>query len=96
MVGPSNLRQFSCQLIKKVVQAHAIEDGYGFIGMNFSDNPSKSSYDQTLNIFMVIPDPTGPLVKGDSRSKYILYFTLENDMVSVKICDVQGKLVNLI
>lgn len=161
-------------LINKVVKAQAIEDGYGFVGMNFSENPSRSSNDQALNIFMVrrnrsdyhntleldtipfntdplgavpsmssttynedytlvytsydeshrgkliicnyeqepkvileeenlfgpvsiarksIPDPTIPLVKGDSRSKYILYFTLENDMVSVKICDEQGKLV---
>ena len=161
-------------LINQVVQAQAIEDGYGFIGMKFSDDPSKSSDDQTLDIFMVrrnrsdyhdilklntipfntdplgavpalssttynedyslvhtsydeghrgkliicnyeqepkvileeenlfgpvsiarksIPDPTGPLVNGDSRSKYILYFTLEKDMVRVKICDDQGKLV---
>jgi len=161
-------------LINKVVQAQAIEDEYGFIGMNFSDDSSKSSKDQTLDIFMVrrnrsdylnileldtipfntdplgavpalssttynedytlvytsydeshrgkliicnyeqepkvileeenlfgpisiarksIPDPTGPLDNGDFRSKYILYFTLENDMVRVKICDEQGKLV---
>jgi len=33
-----------------------------------------------------------PLVKGD-RKKYILYFTLENGKVRVKICDEQGKLV---
>ncbi|AFM39416.1 hypothetical protein Desaci_0346 [Desulfosporosinus acidiphilus SJ4] len=40
-------------LISKVVQAQAIEDGYGFIGMKFSDDPSKTSADQTLDIFMV-------------------------------------------
>ncbi|MHB8126589.1 MAG: hypothetical protein ACYDEJ_13295 [Desulfitobacteriaceae bacterium] len=40
-----------------------------------------------------IPDLTDPLVKGDFRSKYILYFTLDNDIVHVKICDEQGKLV---
>ena len=161
-------------LINKVVKAQAIEDGYGFIGMKFSENPSKFSNDQTLTIFMVrrnrsdyhkileldtitfntdplgavpamssttynedytlvyasydknhrgrlticnyeqepkviledenlfgpvsiarksIPDPSIPSVKGDSRSKYILYYTLENEMVRVKICNEQGKLV---
>ena len=161
-------------LINKVVQAQAIEDGFGFIGMRLNGDPSNSSADQTLNIFMVrrnrsdypnileldtipfnieplgavpamssttfnedytlaytsydeshrgkliicnfeqkpkvilenenlfgpvsisrksIPDPTAPSVKGDFRSKYILYFTLEKDRVRVKICDEQGKLV---
>ena len=40
-----------------------------------------------------IPDPTDPLVKDESRSKYILYFTLDNDIVHVKICDEHGTLV---
>ncbi|MBC2724506.1 MAG: hypothetical protein HGJ98_09490 [Desulfosporosinus sp.] len=161
-------------LVTKVVQAQAIEDGYGFIGMCLNDAPPSSPNDQTLNIFMVrrnrsdypnmlkldtipfntdplgavpaissttynqdyslvyasydenhrgklnicsyeqepkviledenlfgpvniarksIPDPTVPLGKDDFRSKYILYFTLENDIVRVKICDEQGKLV---
>jgi hypothetical protein len=168
------LTRNNAPLIKKVVQAQAIEDGYGFIGMKFSDDPSRSSNDQALDIFMVrrngsdnpnlleldtipfntdplgavpamssttynedyalvytsydeshrgkliicnyeqepkvilkeenlfgpvsiarksIPDPTGPSVKDDSRSKYILYLTLEKDMVHVKICDEHGKLV---
>ena len=40
-------------LINKVVQAQAIEDGFGFVGMKFSADSSKSSDDQTLDIFMV-------------------------------------------
>ena len=168
------LARNNAPLINKVVQAQAIEDGYGFIGMKFSDDSSKSSNDRTLNVFMVrrnrsdylnileldtipfnmdplgavpamssatynedyalaytsydeshrgkliicnyeqkpkvileeehlfgpvsiarksIPNPTDPLVKGDLRSKYILYFTLENDIVHVKICDEHGTLV---
>ncbi|MDR3599675.1 MAG: hypothetical protein P4L49_04215, partial [Desulfosporosinus sp.] len=47
------LTRNNAPLINKVVQAQAIEDGYGFIGMKFSDGPSKSSADQALDIFMV-------------------------------------------
>ncbi|KLU64800.1 hypothetical protein DEAC_c31280 [Desulfosporosinus acididurans] len=161
-------------LIRNVVEAQGIEDGYGFIGMKLNPNPSRSSDKRTLNIFMVrrnnsinhhplemdtiplntdplgalpaissttfnedyslvytsydeghkgklticnyqqkpkviledenlfgpvsitrksISDPAIPSAKGQSRNKYILYFTSERNLVHVKICDEQGKLV---
>jgi len=40
-----------------------------------------------------ILDSTDPLGKGDIRNKYILYFTLENDQVRIRICDEHGTLV---
>ncbi|MGC7873376.1 hypothetical protein ACPUYX_17865 [Desulfosporosinus sp. SYSU MS00001] len=40
-----------------------------------------------------ITDPSVPSDKGEIRNKYILYFTSENNLVHVKICDEQGKLV---
>ncbi|KGK91096.1 hypothetical protein DP73_05520 [Desulfosporosinus sp. HMP52] len=169
-----SLTSYNKPLVTKVVQAQAIEDGYGFIGMSLNNDSPSSANNQTLNIFMIrrnrsdnpnmlkldtipfntdplgavpaissttynqdyslvyasydenlrgklnicsyeqepkviledenlfgpvniarksIPDPTVPLVKGDFSSKYILYFTIENAMVRVKICDEQGKLV---
>lgn len=161
-------------LVKEVIKAQTIEDRFGFIGMNLNTDPSSSSSNQTLNIFMArryssnnheileldaIPfnndpqgavpaldsttynedytlvytsydeshrgklnicnykqkpkviledenlfgpvsiarkrtlDPTDPLGNGDSTNKYILYFTLENGKVRIKVCDEQGELV---
>ncbi|MHB8075949.1 hypothetical protein [Desulfosporosinus fructosivorans] len=161
-------------VVKNVIKAQTIEDRFGFIGMNLNTDPSSSSSNQTLNIFMArryssnnheileldtIPfnndpqgavpaldsttynedytlvytsydeshrgklkicnykqkpkviledenlfgpvsiarkstfDPTDPLGKGDRTNKYILYFTLENGKVRIKVCDEQGELV---
>jgi hypothetical protein len=40
-----------------------------------------------------IPDSTGSSVKDNSRSNYILYFSLERDRVRARICEEQGKFV---